>query len=254
MLLISVQHIDPGVNQNIMAELSYQLKTLEPLTGALDIIRYLDSLDDPVAGIDDILAQLDLSERAFSKAIRRLVTKGYVQMDGNQVYRLTESGQEAADEIADYDGDAPVEAAPVADTPPQTTARTVSRRMVMALPHALTAGQPANVIVGFHPDINGGASSEPLDMILRLSTVNGEPAAAQDESLQLSGDSAQHSFQVVAGDFTKVRIRLQAFQLGPGPDDISVAGGMYVDVDVVTDNPSTDLVAYGADITLTVEE
>ena len=50
-----------------------------------------------------------LSERGFGKHIRRLVTAGYVVMDGNQIYRLTTKGGEVADELAEYDANAPAD-------------------------------------------------------------------------------------------------------------------------------------------------
>jgi hypothetical protein len=57
-------------------ELPYHLRTLEPLTGALDIMRALRQEPDMLAAVDTLLDQLELSERAFGKAIRRLVTQG----------------------------------------------------------------------------------------------------------------------------------------------------------------------------------
>lgn len=89
----------------VMAELPFHLKTIEPLPGALDILRYLGTLDSFTADADDICDSLDLSDRRFSKAIRRLVTKEYVVMDGDMVYRLTEQGQGAVEEIADFDAE-----------------------------------------------------------------------------------------------------------------------------------------------------
>jgi Mn-dependent DtxR family transcriptional regulator len=83
------------------------LQTLEPLTGALDIIRYFGTLEEMTAETSEIQRSLGLSDRSFDKAIRRLVTKGYVQMDGSRVYRLTEQGQRAVEELAAYDQSAP---------------------------------------------------------------------------------------------------------------------------------------------------
>jgi hypothetical protein len=84
-------------------ELPFHLKTIEPLPGALDIIRYFGSIDSDTADVEEICDMLELSDRRFHKAIRRLVTKGYVMMDGDMIYRLTEQGLRAWDELSAYD-------------------------------------------------------------------------------------------------------------------------------------------------------
>jgi hypothetical protein len=82
--------------------------------------------------------------------------------------------------------------------------------------------------------------------------LNGEPSRPKETSLQLDDDSAQQSFDITPGSYTKARIKVQVFQLGPNPDDISVAGGLYVDANVVADAKGADdrLTAYGADVTV----
>src|SRR5690606_35180973 len=115
-----------------MMDLPYHLKTLEPLTGALDILRYLASLDEPSADADEICDALDLSERTFGKAIRRLVTKKYVQIDGSLFYRLTRQGEEAANDLAQYETDNPG-----ATEAKRSTSSLVRRRLVVVLPSPL---------------------------------------------------------------------------------------------------------------------
>jgi hypothetical protein len=80
--------------------------------------------------------------------------------------------------------------------------------------------------------------------------LNGEPSRPKETSVQLNDDSAQQSFDVTAGHYTKARIKVQVFQLGPNPDDISVAGGLYVDANVVAEAKGADdrLTAYGVDV------
>src|SRR5262245_24549685 len=113
-------------------ELSYQLQTLEPLTGAFDIIRYLGKLGDSVAAYgEEIQDELSLSDRSFDKAIRRLSTKQYIQMDTNRAYRLTERGQSAFEELTAYD-----EAGP-ASKETKTAALAITRRLVAVLPKTL---------------------------------------------------------------------------------------------------------------------
>ncbi len=226
-------------------DLPFHLKTLPP--EALDVIRFFGTLDVPVADVDTIYTGVGLSERSFGKVIRRLVTKGYVQMDGAQTYRLTDQGHRAVEELEAYD-----ETAPAEESSASTTARSVKRRLVVALPRTLVAGKAAKVHVGFNPALSGQSLPEASDMVLRLSVLNGEPSRPKETSLQLDDDSAQHSFDVTAGHYTKARIKVQVFQLGPNPDDISVAGGLYVDANVVADAKGADdrLTAYGADVTV----
>ncbi|HRL14494.1 MAG TPA: winged helix DNA-binding protein, partial [Aggregatilineales bacterium] len=73
-------------------ELPFHLQTLEPLPGALDIIRFLGALDEPHADVEAICETLDMSDRRFNKAIRRLVTKGYVQMVGDMRFVIDREG------------------------------------------------------------------------------------------------------------------------------------------------------------------
>ena len=86
-----------------MAELPFHLKTLEPLPGALDILRYFAAIDSPSIELDQVMPVLNLSDRAAHKAIRRLVTKQYVQMESEMTYRLTDRGQVAVRELTEYD-------------------------------------------------------------------------------------------------------------------------------------------------------
>jgi predicted transcriptional regulator len=225
-------------------ELPFHLKTLPP--EALDVIRFFGTLDVPVADVDTIYSGVGLSERTFGKVIRRLVTKGYVQMDGAQTYRLTEQGQRAVEELEGYDESAPAEDS---ETSNKAT-RSVKRRLVVALPRTLVAGKPAKVHVGFNAAAPGQALTEPTDLVLRLSVVNGEPSRPKETSLQLDEQAAQQSFEITPGHYTKARIKVQVFQLGPNPDDIAVAGGLYVDANVAADAKDADerLAAYGADV------
>lgn len=227
-------------------DLPYHLKTLPP--DALDVIRYFGAIDNATASVDDICDNVGLSERGFGKVIRRLVTKGYVVMDGNQIYRLTEQGKEAVDELVAYDKTAPARPQSSADRGERT-----QRRMVLVVPRTLVAEERAQVFLGFSA---ASDSEQTADLVTRLSVVHGEPAAPQEASFQLDSEAHHESFWVTPGRYTRTRIRVQVYQLGPNPDDISVSGGMYVDVAVTADADESDpqLVAYGADITVEHQE
>ncbi len=236
-----------------MAELPFHLKTIESLPGALDILRLLGEYEDFTADADDICDTLELSDRRFSKAIRRLVTKGYVVMDGDMVYRLTDQGETAIDELVAYDeaeGHEPVAKPASSGSASSNGATAVDRRLVLALPRTLTANQPANVVVGFNPNTSGESLSEDTDMLLRLSVVNGEPTTPMDVPLTLTDDAVHESFEITPGAFTQVRLRLEVMHMDNYSGDISSVGGMYVDVDVTNRDAQDTLTAYGTNITV----
>src|SRR5688572_21605659 len=79
-------------------EMPFHLKTLPP--DALEILRYYGRSETNIALADDICDNTGLSDRGFGKAIRRLVTKNYLVMDGEQRYRLSDHGQRAVEDLA----------------------------------------------------------------------------------------------------------------------------------------------------------
>jgi hypothetical protein len=218
-----------------MMELPSHLKALPP--GALEMIQYLSQADEQTASREAICADLDITERGFGKIIRRLVTKSYVIMDGDQLYRLTDQGSTVAEEIAGVDLGAESD-----DSGEGGTSWT--RHIVLVLPEPLQAGTPAHVILGFEsqPEQDGSA-----EIVARLSVINGEPDTPQEAIFELDEAAAQQDFLVTAGSFTQARLKVEIYQIGPNEGDISVAGGMYVDVPV-SSAAQGSLAAYGADI------
>ena len=282
----------------VMAELSFQLKTLETLKGALDIIRFFGTVDAETIEVSEIGAALDLSDRSLNKAVRRLVTKQYIEMEGAGVYRLSEKGREAVEELAEYDqetggglalpddfefagaedeevaeplaaADMPFDipdeiaqaapparpaakpTAPPIAPPPIPKARTLSRRMVLAVPQPLVARQPTDVIVGFHDAPPDAQMTGIAQVVIRLSVVNGQPDAPDDALMSLTNDHIHETIQITPGRYDQVRIRVEAYQMGT-VGGISEIGGMYVDVPVVERDGDSQMVAFGADVTLTV--
>lgn len=231
-------------------ELPFHLKTLEPLPGALEIIRFFDEIDSPTADMDEICDGLDLSERRFSKAIRRLVTKGYVQMDGDLVYRLTDQGQRAVEELRAYDEAIGASSGVSVQELETQQAEQIARRLVLAAPEQLVAGQPAQVVVGFNPAANGAEMA--AEVVVRASILNAQPES-EDLLFSLTGDAAHQAMQFVPAPYDAVRIRLEVFQLGDNPGDIDAAGGMYVDLPVLgAVGDAAALTAYGVDVSLAV--
>lgn len=231
-------------------ELPYDLKTLEPLQGALDILRYLGTLDVPTADADEICDALDISSVRFGKAIRRLVTQSYVVMDGAMTYRLAERGHKAVEILAAYDA-----ANPASDANADEGAvDSVLRHLVVALPQPLVAQAANTVVVGVEGASSGGALNVPADLVLRLSVVNGQPSKPVEAGLTLGNEPAQHSFSVTPDAYQQVRLRVQVFQLGPNPDDINIAGGLYIDADVTGAAHNPQFVAYGGTLAVQMLE
>jgi predicted transcriptional regulator len=229
-------------------ELPFHLKALPP--EALDVLRFYFASDLSIAHADEIMDGVGLSERLFGKIIRRLVTKGYLQMDGDQAYRLTDHGQEAVETLSEVDA-----AAPTAKTERQIIhEEKIARRLVLAIPRPFVAGSPAAIQVGFHPASDGQTLNDPAEVVLRVSVVNGELARPLEAALELEDEPVHCTFTLTPGSFNRLRIRVQAFQLGPNPDDIAVAGGMYVDADVTASTRTTTTVAFGTDVELTQSE
>ncbi len=230
-------------------ELPFHLKALPP--EALDVLRYLGSLPDPVAHAVEISDSVGLSDRTFGKVIRRLVTKGYLQMAGDQEYRLTENGQDAVDELAEVES-----ANPPINRPERRATPTITqlrRRMLVVAPRSLKAGQPNTVYVAFQP------LNQPVqrtDVVVRLTAVHAMPGRPQEDALELDQESAYLSFKVTPDMVKRVRLKTQVYQVGPNPDDIAVAGGLYIDLDVQPpgDETAVGMTAFGADLTLTQME
>jgi Mn-dependent DtxR family transcriptional regulator len=245
-----------------MTDLPFHLKTIEPLKGALDIIRLLGATDEQTVHADKICDQLDLSERSFSKAIRRLVTKGYVVMDGEMEYRLTEQGHESVDELRSYDeatagglelvsesdDEDEIE---ITESDEADESRTIARRLVVAAPVQAMAQQANQCIVGIHPASDDAEIDSTAELVVRISVVNGKPENPEDLMFSLSNDHTQQALEIIPDQFDEIRVRIEAFQLGDNLGEIHQVGGMYFDIPVTTTS-SPGLTAYGTDIELSV--
>jgi predicted transcriptional regulator len=224
-------------------DLPFHLRALPP--EALDVLRYFGKSQEQVAHAEVISDQVGLSERTFGKAIRRLVTKGYVQMDGDQAYRLTDDGQEAVNELVAFDSQEVGERVGA-----QAVIRhKVGRHLSLVAPKHLKAGIPAEIYLAFNPAAGDQQLNGSAEVVIRVSLVNAQPN--REINFQLDNNSTYGSFQITPGFHKQIRIRAQAFQLGPNPDDIEVAGGMFVDLDISLADPMQDnLVAFGANVNL----
>lgn len=230
------------VSNSVAAQLPFELQKLPPQ--ALDVLRFFISNDNDPSDDLDIMEGADLSERSFSKAIKRLVTKKFAEMDSMRRYTLTDKGVDLMQELAKYDESTGTRSEPKTPAPEPTPAEPVQRRLTLVLAEPLVAGKETQIYLG----IDEGLDDHEVEMLLRLSVVNADPDQ-QEEILSLESTAAHTTFQVVAGDFKEVRLRAEAFQADEFSGDLHAAGGMYVDVDVIeSDEDDEQLVAYGTDV------
>lgn len=228
-------------------ELPFHLKALPP--EALDVLRFYGSSQLAIAHAEEITDGVGLSERTFGKVIRRLVTKGYLQMDGDQAYRLTDQGQEAVENLGEFDAVTPAAKA----EQKVSTAAQVTRRLVLVTPRPFITGKPAEFHIGFHPADDDHLLDGAVDIALRVSAIHGELARPQEAGFALDNQPVSRTFKVTPGKFNRMRLKVTVFQLGPNPDDIAVVGGMHVDAEVAAFG-SEATAAYGVDLKLTQPE
>lgn len=221
-----------------MPELSIELKKLETLRGAFDIIRYL-SEDDTPAGADDICDDLDMSDRRFGKAIKRLVTRSYVQMNSDYAYFLTQKGLSAAEELAEFDA--------AGGAKRSVNANKVTRRLLIALPRQLTAGQTTDLYVGIESD-SSSALGAPTDIVLRVAATHALLSGSNDEIVKLNNNAMTQTLQLTPEMYTQVRVKVQIFQIAPNGEDINMCGGLYADINVGTEDNQDGLIAYASEV------
>lgn len=214
-----------------MPELPAHLRRLETLTGALDIIRYLDKLPEGMADMDDIAYDLDMSSRSTGKATRRLVTNGYIQMRSDYVYELTKLGRESAATLAEYDA--------ADDDDPQGTIREV----LIAVPRNLVAGQTSPLIVGLPPTEDFPTT----DLVLRLDLTYAE-LGAFNEMVAVDDSAFVVESTIAPQGHTQARIRLEVLEMLNDGDDIARRGGMYVDVTVLEEGDTGEMIAYSTEL------
>jgi hypothetical protein len=212
-----------------MAELSAHLRTLPP--EALDVLRYYGKNGSGAAHADDIIAGSAVSDRGFGRAIRRLVTKNYVVMEGEQVYRLSDFGKRAVAELLEYDLETPVEArVSSANTPARGEARQVRRRFLLVAPRTLSAMQPTHVYLAVDDADDDDVVYAPLRVELRAEILHGQPEE-RSTVVTLENRHVYQTMEVTPGSFTQMRVRIEVRQQD-GSSGTSAVGGFYVDLPV----------------------
>jgi hypothetical protein len=233
----------------VIMEMPAHLRTLPQ--EAFDILRYFSTTNTDVARVDDIMDSTGMSERRLRAGVRGLVTKRFLLLDGYQTYRLNEAGRKALNDFLQYEASVPAGAQ-------SSRNRQIMRRLVLVTPRILLSGQPTNIFVGFDDADDDEIVNEPLNLLLRVQVVNSSPdtSANKDTSLLLENRSARQVFEIIPGAYTKVRLRCYIYQIENEEDAPEMAGGMYVDLNVVASPDQVDrtLTAFGVDVQFTTRD
>lgn len=180
-------------------------------SNALDIIRYLGSLDSYAAFDVHISEALDLSERGFGKAIRRLVTQEYVEMQIDGTYILTQRGLDAAETLEAHDAEARHDSFDedvIEDVPDHAAVR----RLLVVYPKTLPVGGTAYVFVRVDAPTDAASTGGGEISCHLHGDVTVEPAQ-RDITIPADEASGAARFAVTppgAGSFTA---RLEVFQV-----------------------------------------
>lgn len=213
-----------------MAELSMDLKKLETVRGAFDILTYLYRQPNHMADGDDIMDDLDLSSRRFDKAKRRLVTRSYIQMSDDYIYELTYKGVESAEELVAFDkangGDE----------------GGIQRQLAVVVPRNFVYGQTSDLKVGIEPN---DAFTDMANIVVHVNLTHAT-LGDFNEIAQLTGDALVLETTITPDAYDKARIKVEVYQMQGGAN--KKVGGMYVDVLVMEDGDTGDNFAYTADL------
>ena len=214
-----------------MSELSNDLKKIETVRGAFEILTYLYAKQGNAADGDDIMDDLELSTRRFDKAKRRLVTRNYIQMRSDYIYELTRKGVESAElllEVEKTNGDDSVD--------------TLQRQLALVLPRNFVYGTTSPLKIGIEP--NASFMGE-ANLIVRITPVNAE-LGDYNEMATLSSDALILETTITPSAYDKARIKVEVYQMQD--DDFADLGGMYVDVVIIDEGDTGTEFAYTTDL------
>lgn len=218
-----------------MPDLPMELKKLEVVRGAYDILTYLYQRDNHAADTDDIMDDLDISQRRFDKAKRRLVTRNYIQMRSDYVYELTPKGMESAKALAATQGEKQT----------ATLSDRLQRQLVMILPRNFVYGKTSPLHIGIEPHADYQGRN---NIIVRVSPTHAE-LGEFNEMAQLDTDALLMTTTITPAAYDHARIKVEVYQLSQDGTDFAEIGGMYVDVVVLNEGSTGDHIAYSTDLT-----
>jgi predicted transcriptional regulator len=211
--------------------LPFALTTLPK--GALDVIRYLAQQDSYAAYDGSIIDATGLSDRAFGKVIRRLVTKEYVEMQIDGSYCLTDLGTESAEIIIANDEEAQTEASFDAPDTESDLAEVpaVARKAMIVHPSEFAAGQPGYLFVRVDEATAGNTADLPVDVLVRV-TGGGDIFPEQgDTTIPQQTPADPVRFEVTLPDAGDITLQVEVLQitqtdlLNAGKKQITVSAG-----------------------------
>lgn len=214
-----------------MAELPIDLKKLETVRGAFEILKYLYNQPDNAADGDDIMDDLELSTRRFDKAKRRLVTRNYIQMRSDYIYELTRKGVESSETLIAFDkasGDDDNDG--------------ITRQLAVVVPRNFVYGQVSPLKIGISPSAE---MTDNKNLIVRVTPTNAE-LGEYNEMATIDSDALIMETTITPQAYDKARIKVEVYEMED--DDFAELGGMYLDVVIVDSGDTGDDFAYTTDL------
>jgi hypothetical protein len=122
----------------------------------------------------------------------------------------------------------------------------------MGVPRTLARAQPTNLIIGFEDASDDNLLNAPVNLLIRVNLINGEPSAGREFTMLLSHRHAMQTVEITAGapgsTAGMARIRVEVKQLSDFTGEYEDCGGMFVDIPISASASDASLVAYGTDI------
>ncbi|PJF43949.1 MAG: hypothetical protein CUN55_06535 [Phototrophicales bacterium] len=203
--------------------LQHELTTLPK--DAITILRYISQHRGKPLSIEQIQNGTNLSDRALSKGIKRLVTRYFMSMDEARFYHIMPKGEQAIELLMN-------DASLLGSDDEQVN--TIPFALAAVLPRQVSPNKPVRWLLGVNP-----ASAEqltyPAELFFRMSAENGNIHPTQ-VTLHVSPQKSEDftELTLVAGN-APVRVQIEAYQM-LDMDEPNMAGGMYFDVEVGTGN------------------
>jgi hypothetical protein len=212
-------------------------------SSSLDVLRYMGRASVSASSAEGLAQGTGMSERGIGKAIRGLVTQGYLTMDASYVYFLTDKGSKAIQDIAAYDDSNPSDVGQVSSD------SLIQQDLIVVTPGVLGAQETSTLQIGLNqlPYLKAE-----IDLVLRFSASEGNISPAE-VNLHISPDQPpqpQETYYNPIGKTGMVRFRVEALQL-TDMTEVHPAGGMFMDVQIAAS--STGLQAWYGQIDLIVE-
>lgn len=197
---------------------------------ALAVIRYLAGRESAAAG--EITGATGLSERAFGKAIRALITRRFAEMSQSGVYRLSVRGREVLEAI-DGGGNGLGDPASVAEAltdanvPAVAPAVSYERQLSVLVAREWVRHLPAKLMVGFDAAPASGASGPAQSLALRVQ-ASGCLIDPSEHALDVPArkPAGPVQFRLTPHEGRAIHVRVEVYRDG------TLMGGLFFEVPV----------------------